>query len=433
MRIDYEGNKTTARGAQLEVLQYAMENNIINFTDIQAEILMKRKQELLDMHTYSIWQGKTDKKWYTYLPDDKQPRGIRKIKRTTKEALEDEVVKFWESKQYTEVVTFRDAYNLWRSKHDPTVTANTVAKYKTDYIRFFEDQDFLDIRMDCLTDDDVNLFMVNTIKRLGLQAETTRKLYGYISSAVYFARKYKIIKDNPLEFIKASDYYKYCKVVYKPADKQILSSEELHKLQEQFAKDHQKKPYYMPTYAVELAMLTGMRAGELSALRWNRITDEYVIIDSSEKTNPKKNEFTVEGTKNKSIRLFPIDTEIRQLLDKIKLVQQEFGYDSEWVFANEDGRIHGKTISACIKTKCRQTGVKECGIYTLRKTFNSGLRCNGVSAVVASQLLGHSPETNNKYYTFDNTTLKQKNKIVSEVNAKTKGTRGDTFPEVSNF
>ena len=167
-----------------------------------------------------------------------------------------------------------------------------------------------------------------------------------------------------------------------------------------------------------------MRAGELSAIRWDRITDDYIIIDSSEKTNRKKNAFYIDKTKNGRIRLFPIDEEIRKLLGTIKNIQEQYGFPSQWVFANKNGRIHSKTITACMQTKCRQLGIPQNGIYALRKTFNSNLRCNGVSSVVASQLLGHSPETNNKYYTFDNTDLPQKNVYVSAVNAKTK--KGNT-------
>ena len=43
------------------------------------------------------------------------------------------------------------------------------------------------------------------------------------------------------------------------------------------------------------------------------------------------------------------------------------------------------------------------------------MRCNGVSSVVAASLLGHSPEVNQKYYTFDVSTIKEKTDIVSNI------------------
>ena len=69
-------------------------------------------------------------------------------------------------------------------------------------------------------------------------------------------------------------------------------------------------------YAVQLAMLTGFRVGELAALRWDSITDDYIIVDKSEKYNRKTREYYIDKTKNKKIREYPITPEIRQLLNE---------------------------------------------------------------------------------------------------------------------
>lgn len=114
--------------------------------------------------------------------------------------------------------------------------------------------------------------------------------------------------------------------------------------------------------------------------------------------------------------------EIRKLLDKVKAVEQEYGYYCEWVFANEDGRIHAPMISSCSKNKCRQTGVNEGGeqgTRIFRRTLNSKLRCKGVSPVVAASMFGHSPQVNEKYYSYDVTDNSQKSKVLSEINAHT--------------
>lgn len=45
------------------------------------------------------------------------------------------------------------------------------------------------------------------------------------------------------------------------------------------------------------------------------------------------------------------------------------------------------------------------------------MRCAGVSEVVAASLLGHSPDVNKNYYTFDTTSLEDKAKIVADAHA----------------
>ena len=97
------------------------------------------------------------------------------------------------------------------------------------------------------------------------------------------------------------------------------------------------------------------------------------------------------------------------------------GYICEWVFANENGRIHAPIISSCTKNKCRQVGITEKGIHAYRKTVNSKMGCNGVSSVVAASLLGHSQEVNEEYYTFDVASLEDKIKVVSTMNKQMLG------------
>lgn len=38
----------------------------------------------------------------------------------------------------------------------------------------------------------------------------------------------------------------------------------------------------MPDYAIELALLTGMRVGEIAALHWSDIDNKHIHVDFSE-------------------------------------------------------------------------------------------------------------------------------------------------------
>ena len=56
-----------------DALKYALECGIIDLQHLREEMYMKQKQRYLDMHTYSVWEGK-DGKYYTYLPDKVKDR-----------------------------------------------------------------------------------------------------------------------------------------------------------------------------------------------------------------------------------------------------------------------------------------------------------------------------------------------------------------------
>lgn len=139
------------------------------------------------------------------------------------------------------------------------------------------------------------------------------------------------------------------------------------------------KPNYIPNYAVEFSSLTGMRVGEIVALKWEDVHMEgkypYFMIDKSEKYNRVTKEYFIDKTKNKKIRQFPIDDKIKRLLFELKKVQFKYGFYGEWVFANEEGRIHAPVVSSCIKNKCKQLNITEKGIHAFRKTLNSEMRC----------------------------------------------------------
>ncbi len=65
----------------LDILQFIIDNGMININDVQNSMEIMKREELLKKHLYKIWEGKDDK-WYTYLPDKVKGRILKK--RTTK-------------------------------------------------------------------------------------------------------------------------------------------------------------------------------------------------------------------------------------------------------------------------------------------------------------------------------------------------------------
>ena len=63
---------------------------------------------------------------------------------------------------------------------------------------------------------------------------------------------------------------------------------DMSRLNKIILQDFDKHPLYIPTYAVALATFTGMRVGELAALRWEDISEETIIIDVLKSTIEKQ-------------------------------------------------------------------------------------------------------------------------------------------------
>ena len=88
-----------------ELLHFVTENGIVNVREVLASYEMKKYEELLAMHPYDVWQGKNGS-WYTYLPDKKKGRILKK--RATEEKIKDCIVEF-----YNNNPTIEEVFEEW--------------------------------------------------------------------------------------------------------------------------------------------------------------------------------------------------------------------------------------------------------------------------------------------------------------------------------
>ena len=184
-----------------------MENHIIDLSYVQEKIEMAKRKELLEKHPYKISQGK-DGKWRTYLPDQKNGRKL--VKRSSLKGVEDVVIKFYQLKKEQErPKTFYDVYQHWRNVQDTLISANSIAKYNTDYKRYFEGTDFSKKHIDKITEEDIKVFIVSTVKSKQLCKKACKTLFGYVRNTVKSAKINKMISDDPMEFLEAKQFYKY--------------------------------------------------------------------------------------------------------------------------------------------------------------------------------------------------------------------------------
>lgn len=388
---------------------------------------MNERETILTSHPYEIWETK-DGKYCTYVPDPASKRGIVQRKRKTRKELEDAIVKFYREnnkkiqknipvrKRAYNKYSFKSMFNdlLTYKKEIVGVSDNTISKYKSDYNRFFKNTylESKDIRY--ATDEEVEKYIVSRIRSLDLTKRNVKDMVAYMKST--FERGKKQIEDNPFQYIKLEMFNKHCvppKV--KTPEQRTVSNEQMEKINKRFEYYHEKKPRYIPVYAVEMASLTGFRAGELAALRWDRIGDEYILIDSSEKYNTVTKEYYIDTTKNGKVRDYPLTDEIRALLERIYDIEKKYGYLSEYVFSNEKGRIHGRTMSDCARNVCIYMGMESKSIHSYRRTVSSKLKCEGVPTAIVASLMGHTEEVNENNYTYDVSDRGYKKEIISNI------------------
>lgn len=121
---------------------------------------------------------------------------------------------------------------------------------------------------------------------------------------------------------------------------------------------------------VVTALNTGMRKGEILALRWKDV-------------DLRNRKVTVRKPKNNEIRVIPINQTLYQ-----ELMNLSGQSDGEYVFTNGDGRPFGD-IKKGFSAALQRAGIEDFHFHDLRHTFGSHLVMQGVDLKTIQQVMGH--------------------------------------------
>ena len=415
----------------IEELSFLREHGIIEAEAVNDEIMARKAKDYKEKYHY--WE--TSKGIYKVHVYDGNKRKV--VERKTEIGMIEYLVER-EKGLIDRNVTFKFCYGQWRIIHDMLVDINTVQKYESDYKRFFEGSSLLKKRIAEITKDDLLAFMADQISHptfKGKKCDTVlnrraaKSLWGYITNTFEWAVEHEYLAEdrNPcIRVIPKKTFYRLTQERERPDDRVIIPPEQIAALNRQFQIDHEKHPEYIAVYALEFASLTGMRAGEIVALKWEDIQGNFIQVRRRESWDKLNSEFRIKSVpKNKKPRPVPYTDAIRILLDRVKKVEEEYGWLGEYIFTGCNGRITVHQLTSCLKNKCNQAGIRTKGINAYRRTVNSLARANGLSAEAASAMLGNTPAVNNRYYTFDVTEEQKKFSVLDQVNRFMQNPIGD--------
>ena len=136
---------------------------------------------------------------------------------------------------------------------------------------------------------------------------------------------------------------------------------------------------------------TGLRVGEVLALRWEDINlagRRMYVHSSVVKKKKKKRSYVQEGAKSKSSnRTVPLS------LCAIRLLSEQMAItgDREWVFSYAGGdRISYEAMRYQCQRLCAKAQVKYRGLHVWRHTFATNQYYKGTDVKILSKILGHA-------------------------------------------
>ena len=159
-------------------------------------------------------------------------------------------------------------------------------------------------------------------------------------------------------------------------------------------------------FGVLLTLYTGIRIGELCALRWNDITDEYIVINKTMmriKNEQGKTEVKIGSPKSESSnRIIPTPKCLLPMINQFRSIGYVLSNDKLKYTEPRLMQIKfGQMIAEC--------NIEKTNFHALRHTFATRCIEAGVDAKTLSELLGHSDvKTTLNRYVHSSFELKQK-------------------------
>lgn len=228
----------------------------------------------------------------------------------------------------------------------------------------------------------------------GFSPASIRRLHAVLTGALKQARREGLIPRNPAEDVVLPKARK--------KERRVLTPEET----ERFLAAAQKRRLY-PSFLV--AVGTGMRVGELLALRWEDVDlDAGVVrvrrevIRLRDQPGPTKTKLAFMTPKSQAgIREIPLTATVLAELRRWKARQAEEKLalgeayrDQGLVFAGEDGRITDpRNFTKLFYKVVKDAGIPHANLHALRHSFATRLAEAGENPRIIADLLGHAQVT----------------------------------------
>ena len=407
----------------------AVKNNLLSLdqidminADLMRHINEMIDQQYLDRHNHPITYLENAKAYKTYvdLPEGSAGR-YKQIKLKSLDAVKKKLIEYYKSVE--KKMTFRKLFDNWlaeRMRHHE-IEPSTRDRFITDFTRFFVATGFSTRCVDEITERDLSVWIKDTIADNSLSKKAWSNLRCLISVLYKYAKElgYTTISISYfLDDLVLPD--RMFRKTFRNPEKEVFSDEELQKIMNWiYDSEHPERLESLSNLGILLCIFTGLRAGELSSLKYSDFSDDQLMVARTQTRHrdEKDAEYCYQvrdETKGRDGRRYiAIPSVVHSLVERIRKINP----DTEYLFiSHTTGKLMTTdTFSDKLERICKYVKIPVKRLHKIRKAYASMLLDAGVPESIVTNQMGHTEiSTTLSYYYKDRHSKEEKVEAVTK-------------------
>lgn len=367
-----------------ELLNNALENGILNISEVEAKVNNMADKKILEAHKYAISQKKNGS-WIEY-----------------------------------------------KAVH--TRSTSYIARINADWKRFYlkDEKGLIDRPLNELDKIELEQWVHVLIKEFALTKKVYNNMALILRECLEYAYDKHLIPANP--FLNVTINKKlFSSRKKKTGHTQVYTNEEMENLCRHMVQKFHKDESKTAPLAILLNFELGLRIGELMAIRFSDIEGQEIFICRQE-----VRVYALDGEKSKLSHFEVVDhtktdmgerkiyltKRAREILDLIKTTNEKYGHACEdYVFCFGENRLNQNAVHARIQRGCERIGMMHKSSHKIRKTFVSTLIDANISIDEIRNIVGHADtRVTFESYCFNRSTPEETNRHLEQALSQNKPT-----------
>jgi len=305
--------------------------------------------------------------------------------------------------------------NNWLEVYKKPALKPTSYDRLEDQKRLYIDPDLEYVQLKNLSTDDIQKLLNKLSKKYS--HSTVKKAYMLLNACLNHAVAKKDLTYNPMAPIEVPEQKEFSKkeIVILTDDEEKIFIDEATK------KYSNNIDIYRIGWAYVLILYTGLRVGELLALKWTdfnekersiKVTGNIVMVKNRDrKEGDPKNIYIEQTAKTDAAqnRVIPLSQTAMEAILSLKEINGSF----EYICSSKNNKpVPKRAFDRAYRQICCRAGIDPVGVHSLRHTFASKLFRKGADVKTVSELLGHA-NTKITYNTYIHIMPEQKKSAIA--------------------